>query len=91
MCILLLKQLQLITLGFSLQATFDFAGRHVYLCYLFWLQLLQLQCLRGSGTMIAIGDETCKVVVTVKLYYKPASQLIITAVSINLAFRMLTL
>ncbi len=41
--------------------------------------------------MIAIGDETCKVVVTVKLYYKPASQLIITAVSINLAFRMLTL
>ncbi len=80
MYMLLLKQLQLITLGFSLQATFDYAGRHVYLCCLF---LLQLQCLKGSGTMIAIGDETCKVVVTVKLYYKPASQLIITAVSIS--------
>ena len=52
------------TLGFSLQATFDFAGRHVYLCC---LVLLQLQCLKGSGTMFAIGDETCKVVVTVKL------------------------
>ncbi len=73
---LLLKQLQLITLGFSLQATLDCAGRHVYLCCLF---VLQLQCLKGSGTMIAIGDGTCKV----KLYYKPASQLIITAVSIN--------
>ncbi len=40
--------------------------------------------------MIAIGDETCKVVVTVKLYHKPAIQSIVTAVSINLAVRMLT-
>ncbi len=40
--------------------------------------------------MIATGDENCKVVVTGKLYCKPASQLIITPVSIDLAVRMLT-
>ena len=40
--------------------------------------------------MIAIGDETFLYsTVTVKLYYKPASHLIIT-VSINMAVGMLT-
>ena len=45
------------------------------------------ESLKGSGTMIAIGD---KVVVTMmKLYDKPASLFIIAAVSVKMAVRML--
>ena len=43
------------------------------------------ECLKGSGTMIPARDETFLYsTVTVKLYHKPASHLIIT-VSINMA------
>ncbi len=40
--------------------------------------------------MIAIGDKTCKVVVTMmKLYDKPASLFVFAAVSVEMAVRML--
>jgi len=58
-------------------------------CWIHYSSLHDHECLKGSGTMIATGVETFLYsTVTVKLYYKPASYLIIT-VSINMAVRML--